>query len=87
MDGICDGADNDDDNDGVLDDNDAFPNDPSEWSDADGDGKGDNVDDDDDNDGITDLMEERCFSDPLDANSVPTDTDGVKWKVGAVPIH
>jgi len=76
MDGICDGADNDDDNDGVLDDNDAFPNDPSEWSDADGDGKGDNVDDDDDNDGITDLMEERCFSDPLDANSVPTDTDG-----------
>ena len=22
------------------------------------------------------LMEERCFSDPLDANSVPTDTDG-----------
>ena len=76
MDGICDGADDDDDNDGVLDDDDAFPEDPSEWSDTDGDGKGDNVDDDDDNDGISDLMEERCFSDPLDANSVPTDTDG-----------
>ena len=76
MDGICDGADDDDDNDGVLDDNDAFPDDPSEWSDADGDGKGDNVDDDDDNDGVSDLMEERCFSDPLDANSLPTDTDG-----------
>ena len=76
MDGICDGADDDDDNDGVLDGDDAFPNDPSEWSDADGDGKGDNVDDDDDNDGVSDLMEERCFSDPLDANSLPTDTDG-----------
>ena len=76
LDGICDGADDDDDNDGVLDGDDAFPNDPSEWSDADGDGKGDNVDDDDDNDGVSDLMEERCFSDPLDANSLPTDTDG-----------
>ena len=76
LDGICDGADEDDDNDGVLDGDDAFPNDPSEWSDADGDGKGDNVDDDDDNDGVSDLMEERCFSDPLDANSLPTDTDG-----------
>ena len=76
MDGICDGADDDDDNDGVLDDDDAFPEDPSEWSDTDGDGKGDNSDDDDDNDGISDLMEEMCFSDSLDANSVPTDTDG-----------
>ena len=76
LDGICDGADDDDDNDGVLDGDEAFPNDPSEWSDADGDGKGDNVDDDDDNDGVSDLMEERCFSDPLDANSLPTDTDG-----------
>ena len=76
MDGICDGADDDDDNDGVLDDDDAFPEDPSEWSDTDGDGKGDNVDDDDDNDGVSDLMEEMCFSDSLDANSVPTDTDG-----------
>ena len=76
LDGICDGADDDDDNDGVLDGDDAFPNDPSEWSDADGDGKGDNVYDDDDNDGVSDLMEERCFSDPLDANSLPTDTDG-----------
>ena len=76
MDGICDGADDDDDNDGVLDSDDAFPEDPSEWSDTDGDGKGDNVDDDDDNDGVSDLMEEMCFSDSLDANSVPTDTDG-----------
>jgi len=75
-DGICDPLDEDTDGDGVEDGDDAFPNDPTEWDDSDGDGKGDNVDDDDDNDGVPDLMEERCFSDPLDPNSVPTDTDG-----------
>ena len=45
-------ADTDDDNDGVLDDNDVFPNDATESSDFDGDGVGDNADTDDDNDGI-----------------------------------
>ena len=75
-DGVCDALDEDTDGDGVADADDAFPNDPTEWSDADGDGKGDNVDDDDDNDGVPDIMEERCFSDPLDPLSLPTDTDG-----------
>lgn len=44
----------DSDNDGVVDANDAFPNDPNESSDFDGDGVGDNEDSDDDNDGILD---------------------------------
>ena len=33
---------------------DAFPDDPSEWIDTDGDGFGDNVDSDDDNDIVLD---------------------------------
>jgi predicted nucleic acid-binding Zn ribbon protein len=45
---------NDSDRDGVPDDEDAFPNDPSEWADNDGDGIGDNADSDDDNDGYFD---------------------------------
>lgn len=43
-DGIPDDVDTDDDNDGVLDVNDAFPTDPNESSDTDGDGVGDNAD-------------------------------------------
>lgn len=42
------------DNDGVGDNDDAFPTDPNEWSDADQDQIGDNADDDDDNDGVLD---------------------------------
>jgi len=44
----------DSDGDGVADPDDAFPDDPSEWSDNDEDGIGDNADPDDDNDGIPD---------------------------------
>lgn len=44
----------DSDGDGVPDDEDAFPDDPTEWSDNDGDGLGDNADPDDDNDGVDD---------------------------------
>lgn len=40
------------DNDGVPNDDDAFPTDPSEWMDTDGDGIGDNADIDKDNDDI-----------------------------------
>ena len=36
---------------------DAFPEDPDEWFDADGDGIGDNADPDDDNDGILDFVD------------------------------
>jgi hypothetical protein len=44
----------DTDSDGILDGRDAFPNDPNEWNDADGDGIGDNADPDADNDGMPD---------------------------------
>jgi hypothetical protein len=44
----------DDDNDGTPDDRDAFPLDPSEWADKDGDWIGDNLDADDDGDGVPD---------------------------------
>lgn len=43
-DGLSDAIDPDDDNDGYLDGDDAFPFDPSEWADSDGDGVGDNAD-------------------------------------------
>ena len=44
----------DGDGDGVPDDEDAFPLDPGDWRDSDGDGVGDNTDPDDDNDGAND---------------------------------
>ncbi len=56
------------DNDGIADEEDLFPDDSSEWADADGDGTGDNADPDDDNDGVADEEDE----DPLD----PTVPDG-----------
>ncbi len=70
-DGIADTLDNDDDNDGVLDSDDAFPQDPSEDTDTDGDGTGNNADTDDDGDGVADSSD--AF--PLDS-SEDTDTDG-----------
>jgi hypothetical protein len=54
-DGIPDDKDYDDDNDGVLDTQDAFPYDASEWLDTDSDGTGDNADTDDDDDGVLDI--------------------------------
>ncbi len=50
---------------------DAFPFDPKEWRDTDGDGIGDNADPDDDNDGWTDEQEENRRTDPLDKLSFP----------------
>ena len=52
----------DDDNDGVSNANDAFPEDPGESVDTDGDGIGNNADTDDDNDGVSDT-DDAC---PLD---------------------
>jgi len=49
---------------------DAFPLDPTEWRDTDGDGVGDNADPDDDNDGVSDAQEARRGTNPLDANSL-----------------
>jgi len=50
---------------------DAFPFDPKEWKDTDGDGTGDNADPDDDNDGWTDEQENKASTDPLDKLSFP----------------
>ena len=52
---------------------DAFPLDPTEWLDFDGDGIGDEADEDDDNDGISDLDELAMGHDPT---SPDTDGDG-----------
>ena len=54
---------------------DAFPLDPSEWTDTDADGIGNNADEDDDNDGYSDLDELECNSDPLDKEDLPADLD------------
>lgn len=73
-DGIGDGTDPDDDNDGVIDENDAFPLDASEHSDIDGDFIGDNADLDIDGDNVAN--EDDAF--PTNPNeSVDTDFDGV----------
>ena len=50
---------------------DAFPLDPQEWQDTDGDGIGDNADLDDDNDGYEDDEEIKEGTDPLDRLSFP----------------
>ncbi len=70
-DGQGDVCDTDDDNDGIPDDQDAFPLDDTEDADGDQDGTGDNADADDDNDGTPD--DQDAF--PLDPEE-DTDTDG-----------
>jgi gliding motility-associated-like protein len=71
-DGVGDVSDTDDDGDGIIDTEDAFPLDATESGDADGDGIGDNAETDDDNDGILDALD-NC---PLTANPNQLDTDG-----------
>lgn len=58
----------DSDGDGVVDNDDAFPVDPTEWLDSDGDGIGNNRDLDDDGDGLPDSYELANGLDPLNAN-------------------
>lgn len=65
----------DSDQDGTIDPDDAFPNDPTETDDTDGDGVGDNADTDDDGDGYTDEDENLAGSDPKDGSDVPPDND------------
>lgn len=74
FDGIRNSIDTDDDNDGVSDEEDAFPIDSSETLDTDSDGIGNNADTDDDGDGVSD--DDDAF--PLDSTeTVDTDNDGV----------
>lgn len=75
-DGTPDLADSDDDDDGVLDGDDAFPLDASEWLDTDGDGLGNNADTDDDNDGMPDWWETKYGLNPLNASDADLDLDG-----------
>ncbi len=63
------------DGDGISDDQDAFPDDPSEWIDSDGDGIGNNGDLDDDNDGMPDEWEAQYGLNPL-VNDASGDLDG-----------
>ncbi|QYJ97010.1 hypothetical protein K0J45_16050 [Shewanella alkalitolerans] len=73
-DGLPNEIDPDDDNDGVNDEDDAFPLDPTETTDTDGDGIGNNADNDDDNDGVND--EDDAF--PLDPTETQdSDGDGI----------
>ena len=74
-DGITNNFDWDDDDDGVLDSNDLFPLDATEWIDTDNDSIGNNSDTDDDNDGWSDASEITEGTDPLDSQSLPLDTD------------
>ncbi|MBF0371370.1 MAG: DUF1566 domain-containing protein [Magnetococcales bacterium] len=71
---VCESIDAD--GDGVMDANDLFPTDASEWGDNDGDGTGDNEDIDDDDDGMLDSYEETYGLDPNDPSDAELDTDG-----------
>jgi len=83
-DGICDDVmDDDDDNDGVTDSLDAFPNNAAETiapllTGANPQCIDQGIDqcDDDDGDGWTDIEESGCMTNASDTMSVPTDTDG-----------
>ena len=50
---------------------DAFPRNPREWMDTDGDGIGDNSDLDDDGDGYSDIEEQKAGTDPKDRLDFP----------------
>ena len=72
---IPDSLDDDWDNDGSENKYDAFPYDPTEWRDLDGDGIGDHKDTDLDGDGIHTDYEIQLGTDPRYAGSVPADLD------------
>lgn len=85
----------DSDGDGVVDDEDAFPNDASETLDTDGDGIGNNADSDDDGDGVADgadpnpLVNDTADTDgdgTLDIVDTDDDGDGVADSTDAFPL-
>lgn len=82
-DGKANKDDPDDDNDGVLDEADAFPLNKNESLDTDGDTLGNNKDEDDDNDGVLDIEEIKAGIDPL---KLDTDGDGVNDKNDPYPL-
>ena len=73
---------NDNDGDGVINGDDAFPNDPDEWNDNDGDGTGDNADPDDDQDGDLDEDDEFPMGQGLPTNSA----EGCKYQNAAFTL-
>ena len=88
--GVRTGAPPDFDQDGISDEEDAFPDDPSESMDTDADGTGNNADPDDDNDGLPDTWEVAYGLDPFAANSTgDTDGDGfsnlAEYEAGTAP--
>jgi hypothetical protein len=76
LDGFLNYEDEDDDGDGVVDAEDAFPLDAGETVDTDGDGIGNNADLDDDGDQVSDEEEIERGSDPLDVDSCIGDDCG-----------
>jgi uncharacterized delta-60 repeat protein len=76
-------CDPDDDNDDILDGDDVFPFDGSEWLDNDADGTGDNADTDDDNDSLTDAQEIAMGTSPFRADS---DYDSIPDSMDADPL-
>lgn len=82
-------CDPDDDDDGALDSEDAFPFDPTETLDTDEDGTGNNADPDDDNDGLTDEAETNTYG----TNPLRRDTDrdglddGEEIELGLDPLN
>ncbi len=83
-DGLSNATDPDDDNDGALDETDAYPTNKDESKDSDGDSQGNNADTDDDNDGTLDiddqLPEDPNFTKDMDgdgfADEIDEDIDG-----------
>jgi len=63
---------------------DAFPNDPTEWEDTDGDNIGNNADTDDDSDGLLDVDE---ISSEPQTNPLEADTDGDGYCDGLIPVQ
>ena len=74
-DGVGNVCDSDRDNDNVLNDADAYPDDASESRNFDGDAQGDNADTDDDNDGMPDAFELAYNLNPFNAADASADSD------------
>jgi hypothetical protein len=79
-------TDTDDDNDGVLDTDDAFPLDATESVDSDLDGTGNNADTDDDNDGIVDTDDEAPLNSAIGDSQAPIFSELAELSFEAVGV-